>query len=94
MEQVSRDQDPSGVWLGRWSRRLAVGHLRLQLPQPTVGASEDLRGVAFVSAILGDGAARDGPFEVVQEPGERSSRLQGFKQRIPEIGRASCRERV
>ena len=39
--------------------------------------------MALVPAILGDGAARDGPFEVVQEPGERSSRLQSFKQRIP-----------
>jgi hypothetical protein len=68
-----------GVVLWRsWS-----GHFAFQLSEPAVGTSEDFRGVALVAAIFGDGAARDGPFEVVQEPGERSSRLQGFKQRSP-----------
>ena len=75
MEQMARDQDASGVWGGPWSRRLAVGHLAFELAQPAVGASEHLRGVALVAAVLGDGAACDGPFEVVQEPGERSTRL-------------------
>ena len=53
MEQVSRDQDPSGVWLGRWSRRLAVGHLHLKLPQPAIGASENLCGAALVVTVYG-----------------------------------------
>jgi len=47
MEQVSPAQNTSGVWLGRRSRWYAVGHLRLQFPQPTVGASEDLSGTVF-----------------------------------------------
>ena len=70
MEQISLHQDASGARRGPWSRRLAVGHLRFEFPQPAVGASEYLCGAALVAAVLGDGAARDGPFEVVQEPGE------------------------
>ena len=52
-----------------------MSHFRLEFSKPAVGAPEDFRGVALVPAIFGDGAARDGPFEVVQEPSERSSRL-------------------
>ena len=79
MNKVSRDQDPSGAWRRPCTRRLAVGHLAFELAQPAVGASEDLGGAALVAAVFGDGAARDGPFEVVQESGERSSRLEGFQ---------------
>lgn len=50
-------------------------HFRLQLSEPTVVAPENLRGAALVAAVFSDGAARDGPFKIVQEPGERSSRL-------------------
>ena len=59
--------------IGGW--RLLVSHFRLEFSQPAVGAPENLRGAALVSTVLGDGATRDGPFEIVQEPGERSSRL-------------------
>ena len=61
------------------SWRLWSSHLAFKLSEPAVGAPEDFRGAALVAAVFGDGAARDGPFEVVQEPGERSSRLQEIK---------------
>ena len=66
MEQISRDQDASGAWRRPWSRRLAVGPLRLELPQPAVGASENFRGAALVAAVLGDGTAGNRPFHVIQ----------------------------
>ena len=52
-----------------------MGPLSFKFSQPSKGATKQSGRGAFVAAILGDGAARDGPFEVVQEPGERSSRL-------------------
>ncbi len=63
--------------------RLWAGHLALQLSEPAVGASEDLRGAALVAAVFSDGAARDGPFEVVQEFGERAALFDGIKQGFP-----------
>ena len=65
MEQVSRDQDVSGVRRGPRSRWLFVCHLAFELAQPAVGASENFCGAALVAAVLGDGAARDSPFEIV-----------------------------
>ena len=56
MEQISLHQDASGFWRGRWNRRLVVGHLRLELSQPAVGPSENLRGAALVAAGTGNGS--------------------------------------
>ena len=65
----------SGCRRGSRSRRLAIAYFRLQFSEPPIRPAQYLRGAALVPTILGDGAARDGPLEVVQEPGERSSRL-------------------
>ena len=83
MERISLHQDASGAWRGPWSRRLAVGHLRLELPQPAVGASENLRGAALVAAVLGDGTAGNRPFHVIQEAGQGTAVLQCFQERTP-----------
>ena len=64
-EQISLDQDASGAWRGRWNRRLAVGPLCLELPQPAVGAAEHFCGATLVAAVLGDGTAGNRPFYVI-----------------------------
>jgi len=52
-----------------------MSHFRLEFSEPAIGPPEDLGSAALVAAIFGDGAARDGPFKIVQEPCERTSRL-------------------
>src|SRR4051812_34955728 len=83
MEPISRDLDTSGAWRGPWALRLAIGHLRLELAQPAIGASENLGGAALVAAVLGDGAAGNRPFHVIQESGQGSAVLQCFQERTP-----------
>jgi hypothetical protein len=51
-------------------RRFGFGHLAFQFAQPPIGASQDLCGAALVASVFSHGAARDGPFKVVQESGE------------------------
>ena len=69
------------VWGRRGRRRFS--HCALEFPQPPVGAPEDFRRAAFIPAVLGNGAARDNPFKLIQEFGEGTSVLESLLQGYP-----------